>query len=235
MPVPLTGPISFKLDIVKEFPNNIPYSLSEFYGVDTPIPTSGQIKFSDFRGTSRTTLITYTIIGGGGAGGFGMNVTSSSKTSAASGGTTSISSTDIGTIFSIGGVGGINNGGSIGKPGTAGQDSTLGTGGLGGSTTAKGGDATGYGAGGGGGGGDTNQGWGDDYGANGLGGGAAVVATGTVSVHYGQIIDIIIGAGGVGSVVPNGKTPGGNGSVGYCKLVYDGKTYITTSSIKYMV
>lgn len=51
MPLQSSGPISLN-DIAGEFGGTTPHSLSEYYGVDTGVPASGIISFSDFYGTS---------------------------------------------------------------------------------------------------------------------------------------------------------------------------------------
>lgn len=52
MPVKSSGTLSFNTDIVGEFGGTAPHSLSEYYGVDTGVPSSGTIAFSDFYGAS---------------------------------------------------------------------------------------------------------------------------------------------------------------------------------------
>jgi len=51
-----SGAISLS-DIAAEFGGSTPHSLSEYYGVDTGVPSSGTISFSDFYGTSNVTYI----------------------------------------------------------------------------------------------------------------------------------------------------------------------------------
>jgi DNA-binding beta-propeller fold protein YncE len=46
-------------DIVTEFDGTAPHALSEYYGVDSGIPSSGQIRFSDFYGA--TAITNYTL------------------------------------------------------------------------------------------------------------------------------------------------------------------------------
>jgi hypothetical protein len=52
-----SGEISLN-DIATEFSGTAPHSLSEYYGVDTGIPSSGEISFSDFYGATSTTTHT---------------------------------------------------------------------------------------------------------------------------------------------------------------------------------
>lgn len=58
MAIKTSGFLSFKDDIAAEYKDVAPHSLSEFYGVDNPIPTSGAISFSDFYGTSDVIVLT---------------------------------------------------------------------------------------------------------------------------------------------------------------------------------
>ena len=51
MPLPASGNISAS-EIQTEHGGSNPISLSEYYGVDTGVPGSGQISFSDLHGTS---------------------------------------------------------------------------------------------------------------------------------------------------------------------------------------
>lgn len=54
MTIKASGTLSFKNDIVAEFIDTAPHSLSEFYGKDVKIPKSGTISFSHFYGASNT-------------------------------------------------------------------------------------------------------------------------------------------------------------------------------------
>lgn len=51
MTLPVSGPLSLS-DIAAEFGGAAPHSLSEYYGADTGIPSSGAISISDFYGKS---------------------------------------------------------------------------------------------------------------------------------------------------------------------------------------
>lgn len=223
--------LSFKNDIVNEFTDVAPHALSEFYGVDDPlVPTSGEIKFSDFCGAATKTLVNYSIIGGGGAGGYGRNKGSSGKGTFAQAGTaTTITSTTLGTITSAGGVGGENA--ASGTSGTAGVNSTQGTGGLAGKPNSAGGNATGYGAGGGGAGGDRPSLF-DNSGAGGLGGGAATTVTGSALIRYGEVITITVGTKGIGVAA---SYKGGDGSSGNCIISYNGKSFVVLANSTHTV
>ena len=48
-----SGPISL-LDIANEFGGSTPHSLSEYYGVDSGIPSSGSISIGNFYGATNT-------------------------------------------------------------------------------------------------------------------------------------------------------------------------------------
>lgn len=64
MTLQASGPISLS-EIQTEFAGSNPIAISEYYGVDTPVPSSGEISMSDFYGTSAggevTMEATYTI------------------------------------------------------------------------------------------------------------------------------------------------------------------------------
>lgn len=71
------------------------------------IPTSGAISFSAFRGSARTTIVDYEMIGGGGGGGHGVDDGTSSGR-AGSGGATIIMVVGRPTVSVAGGLGGPN-------------------------------------------------------------------------------------------------------------------------------
>jgi hypothetical protein len=235
MAVP-TGTVTLA-DIQQEFGGTEPISLSEYYrgGTYVPdgagtalIPTSGPISMNNFRGASKTVTITYAIIGGGGAGGFGVSDEGENNrgTFGGSGGASSISGDEFQTITAAGGSGGQNCGGNRGTVGTAGASTVYGSGGAGGALNSSGGAASGYGAGGGGGGGDRGSTF-DSGGCSGFGGGAGTRLTGTVEVDYGTTLTVSIGSGG-----PT-NTPGydgGAGAGGYCQITWNGNTSTFTSS-----
>ena len=72
MTLPSSGPISIS-QIAAEFGGTAPHSLSEYYGVATGVPSSGTIDLADFYGTSNTITLQVLMVGGGGAGGRGLN------------------------------------------------------------------------------------------------------------------------------------------------------------------
>lgn len=169
-----------------------------------------------------TDQVTLTVVGGGGAGGYGLE-NGYGSTYAASGGTTTVrvragsaSGTIIATISATGGTGG-ENAWNNGTSGAAGQSTSYGAGGagVGPNQAANSAPATSYGAGGGGAGGD-NSSWIDASGGGGGGGRAGQIVTQTIntSAYSGQDIwlqVVSIGAGGVGS---GGSRVGGNGAQG---------------------
>lgn len=169
-----------------------------------------------------TNQVTVTVVGGGGAGGYGLD-NGYGSTYAASGGTTTVnvragsaSGTIIATVSAAGGTGG-ENAWNNGISGAAGQATSYGLGGaaVGPNTAANSAPAVSYGAGGGGAGGDASS-WIDASGGGGGGGRAGQIVTQTVdcSAYSGQDIYLqvaSIGAGGVGS---GGDRPGGNGAAG---------------------
>lgn len=239
MPIPSTGSISLQT-IATEFGGTAPHSLNEYYrgGSNVPgvgagtvgIPTSGQINFDQFRGTSKTATVTYELIGGGGAGGHGINDKGEElrNTFGDAGGTSSISASGITTITAAGGAGGENCGRDRGTVGQAGAASHYGAGGAGGALNSSGSapDSDHYGAGGGGGGGDVGSTY-DSGGCSGEGGKAGTRKTGTFSVVYGTVVTVKAGSAG------ETNTPGydgGAGAKGYIKLSWDGKSSATTSA-----
>ena len=204
MAVP-TGTVTLA-DIQLEFGGTAPISLNEYYrgGAYVPngagtssIPTSGAISLQNFRGTSKTATVTYAIIGGGGAGGFGVNDHGEEYrgTFGAAGGSSSISGPNFQTSTAAGGAGGQNCGGNRGTVGTAGVSTVYGSGGAGGALNTAGGAASGRGAGGGGGGGDDGSTY-DAGGCSGFGGSAGTRLTGTLAVVYGTTLTVAIGGGG---------------------------------------
>src|SRR5262245_48593450 len=55
MTLPASGALKMT-DISGEFGDTAPYSLTEFYGVASGVPSSGAIKFSDFYGKGRRVM-----------------------------------------------------------------------------------------------------------------------------------------------------------------------------------
>ena len=189
------------------------------------IPTSGPISFSAFRGSARTTVVDYEMIGGGGGGGHGVDDGTSSGR-AGSGGATNITVAGRPAVSAAGGLGGLN--GQAPRSGNNGAGTVYGPGGIGGSVNAAGSAAptSSYGAGGGGGGGDNPSTY-DSYGAGGFGGAAGTRRTGIITADYGAEVNVIIGAGGSGATA---GYPGGDGAAGYLRLTWDGTSAVFTSS-----
>jgi hypothetical protein len=237
MAIKTTGPISIQ-DIVNEFGGTAPHSLDEYYrgggrvpasAVANPnIPVSGQISISNFYGAKNATPVSYQLIGGGGAGGFGLEDGFGSGR-AASGGSSSLIGPGL-NVVSAGGVGG-NNGSLPHGASGAGQGTIFGPGGasVGNGSPGRTAPVSSYGAGGSGGGGDSPNTY-DSSGACGDGGLAATLQTGTIIIPYGSVLNITIGIGGVGS---GGVYPGGNGAGGVCILSFDDKTVTFTNNASY--
>ena len=184
------------------------------------IPTTdSNLSFSKYRNTSKTVVVSYELIGAGGAGGYGVGNGGTRGTYAPSGGSTTLVST-AGTITSTGGAGGENMGGAKGTHGTDGASSVYGLGGTGGGENQHGGSPTGYGAAGGGGGGDDGETY-DEGGRSGFGGGAATRKRGSVTVNYSTSISLSVGAGGIG---PTTGYDGGDGAGGYAEISWDSKS-----------
>jgi len=237
MPINASGPLNIT-DLVNEFGGSVPHSLSEYYrggslvangAQNVNVPTSGPISLNNFRRASRTVLVTYQIIGGGGSGGYGLEDGTGSG-SGGKGGNSSISGGGI-SIFATGGSGGAN--GDRFGGGSAGQSTAYGAGGaaIGNGASGNPAPATSYGAGGGGAGGDDGGTY-DSSGAGGQGGFAGVLLQGTFTVAYGQVLSIVIGGGGVSS---GGVYQGGRGAGGFCRLSFDSKTVDFTTNVSYTV
>lgn len=194
--------------------------------IDIPAPVGTNIE------TYAPQLITvnYEIIGGGGAGGFGVNDEGEGfrGTYAPAGTSSSMSSSSITTITAAGGAGGENCALGRGSTGGNGQASAYGSGGAGGARNSSGQNAPvdSYGAGGGGGGGDDGD-YDDAGGCAGEGGRAGVRVTGSFTVLVGTTLNIVIGTGGTAETR---GYKGGNGANGYCKLTYNGSVVGITSS-----
>lgn len=244
MPLQNTGtPISFS-QIKNEYGGQGAVKLSDYYrklglvpdtptcGKNTGVPTSSTIKFSNFYNTSKTTIVTYEIIGGGGGGGWGQGDGYASS-SAASGTSSKIENISTGATIktSTGGTGGRNafaeNPGLLGD----GKTSYYGAGGSFNGYNSNGSSApsSSYGAGGGGAGGDGSSTY-DSSGGGGEGGFAATRETGTATVTFGQSLKITVGSGGAGG---SSTYSGGNGAGGYAKITYQGltSTYSASGSV----
>lgn len=227
-------------EISTEFGGTAELALSAYYrgagrvpSVGSPnlgIPKSGAISFSAFRGSARTTVVEYEMIGGGGDGGHGVDDGTSSGR-AGSGGATNITLAGRPAVSAAGGLGGLN--GQAPRSGNDGSGTVYGPGGIGGSVNSAGSTAlaSSYGAGGGGGGGDNPSTY-DSSGAGGFGGAAGTSRTGSITPDYGAEVNVIIGAGGTGATA---GYPGGDGAAGYLRLTWDGTSAVFTSSGSTMI
>ncbi len=56
MALPASGILTIE-DIANEFGGVVPHDLSEYYGADTSVPTTGELAISDFYGTSSTNAV----------------------------------------------------------------------------------------------------------------------------------------------------------------------------------
>jgi hypothetical protein len=178
-----------------------------------------------------TKIIVFAIAGGGGGGG-SCTLTGGNGNTGGNGGSTVVSGSDSGTLFSLtGGDGG--KGGRIDSSGnkyngsagarwlnipavlTNGRSSVFGLGGIS-SDNARGADASGYGAGGGG-------SMKSAYASGGGGGDGQPLIGGVFSVVSGETLSITIGAGGSGGGGAGSSSySGGNGSPGFVKIFYLG-------------
>lgn len=180
---------------------------------------------------SGNTSVTYSIIAGGGAGGYGLDDGTNNNVTGAQGGDTIIkirtgssSGTVIHEATATGGTAGANAiSARFEATGLAGQSSNGNSGGSGGGMKSAGGNAIShhYGAGGGGGGGDyANSGFfgigGDSGGAGGDGGNAGQQITATVdtSSYSGSTLYFEMTIGGGGAVNTGGDYDGGSGAGG---------------------
>jgi hypothetical protein len=236
MAIPASGQVTLAA-LQAEYGGVDPVSLNEYYrgGLYVPIgtgtatiPASGAISLDNFRGTSKTTTVTYEIIGGGGAGGFGVDDEGEQfrGTFGAAGGASSVSGPNFQTITAAGGAGGQNCGGQRGQTGFPGASTVYGAGGAGGALNSNGGAASGRGAGGGGGGGDRGSTF-DSGGCSGFGGGAGTLLTGTVEVIYGTTLTVTIGAGAPTNAL---GFFGGAGASGRCQLSWGENSSTFTSN-----
>lgn len=236
MAIPSTGPINFS-DLQTEFGGINPISLSEYYrgegyvpstgfiGLNNAIPSSGMIRSSNFIGTSKTTTVSYDILGGGGGGGYGLEAGFSNDR--AGDGQASSLVFGVNTFIAAGGLGGLNAQPTSGDAGTPGESSAYGAGGAGGAEQRNGSPATGFGAGGGAAGGDFGNNAYDAPGGAGRGGAAGARTYGELLVTFGSTFIITIGGGGAGG---DGTWDGGAGSQGICRLIYNGVIRDITST-----
>lgn len=248
MAIKTSGPINFQ-DIINEFGGTGEAPLSDYYrggsfvpntNANSKIGTQGNpIALSQFYGTRKEIIMTYTMYGGGGSGGNGIADQTGSGTNtggsrsgimlkskydsilANNGGSlpVSIAASEFLKSAAGGGGGGHANRGSI--TGGTGGSSDFGSGGAGGSPNSAGGNPswTHWGAGGGGGGGDDgstsylNLYGSDAAGAAGSGGGAASASSDTLSLDVEVDYIVILGQGGNPASVYNYR--GGRGAPGY--------------------
>lgn len=230
MPLPTSGPLSLSdINIEVGRASNATCSMNDEIVRDLiDVGENGNQSIQQYRGQSRDVSFNYELIGGGGAGGFGVSDGGASGRGA-SGGVTRITGTSITDITADGGEGGRNA--VIGytvTAGRAGEASIYGSGGAGGGNGTAGQDApaSSYGAGGGGGGHDTPSFF-DSSGNAGEGGSAGTRVTGTLSVLYGTVLSIQLGAGGVGT---GGLRSGGDGGIGYVKITIGNTVHEFTNS-----
>ena len=230
MPLPTSGPLSLS-DINLEVgrASNATCSMNDEIVRDLiDVAENGNQSIQQYRGQSRDVSFNYELIGGGGAGGFGVS-DGGATGRGESGGVTRITGTGINDITADGGQGGRN---AVlyytVTAGRAGEDSFYGSGGAGGGNGTAGQDApaSSYGAGGGGGGHDTPSFF-DSSGNAGEGGSAGTRVTGTLSVLYGTVLTIQLGAGGVGT---GGLRSGGDGGIGYVKITIGNTVHEFTNS-----
>ena len=222
------GSISMS-QIQSEFGGSNPIKLNEYYrngsyvtGNNTGVPTYGRISMDDLRGTHKAVLVVYSVIGGGGAGGYGVDDGGEgNRGTYAPAGSLSKISFPSSSVTSYGGRGGENCKGDRATSGTNGGASAYGLGGAGGSRNNSGADAVNYGSGGGGGGGDSGSLF-DSGGCSGEGGVASSRKTGSYWLTPGYSISIKVGAGGI---APTTGYDGGNGANGYVTISVNGQTY----------
>ena len=228
-----TGPVS--MSELNRGGGNFPLGGTRNNTVPT---TDNNLAFSKYRNTSKTVVVTYEIIGAGGAGGFGVNNEGEQYrgTYGATGGTSRITKMfTIGSlqgstamVIVIGGGGGENCKFARGSVGENGAASHYGSGGAGGARNRNGNTpaTNSYGAGGGGGGGDNGDFW-DAGGCAGEGGGAGTRQTGTFTVIYDTVITLTIGAKGATNTI---GYHGASGADGYGKLTWDANVHTRTNT-----
>lgn len=259
MAIKTSGEIKFQ-DIINEFGGTGEAPLSDYYrgGLYVPntnsnsnIGTQGNpISLGQFYGARKEIIMTYTMYGGGGAGGNGIADRTGSGTNDPGSETYLITkaawdaaaenpANSAKLVRASGGAGGAHaNQSSI--TGAAGASSDFGAGGAGGSPNQAGANPTWghWGAGGGGGGGDDgstsylNLYGSDAAGAAGAGASASAVTSGTYSLDVEVDYVLVIGEGGDPSAVYNYK--GGRGAPGYVEFTTSiegsGKKYIGVPS-----
>jgi len=238
MSLPSTGPISLS-QVQTEFGGSNPISLSEYYyngsyitGNNTSVPSSGTISMSNMRGRYKAYYVNYIVIGGGGAGGYGVDDGGEgNRGTYAPAGSQSRIAFPSSSIISYGGRGGENCKGNRATSGTNGGASYYGSGGAGGGLNSSGADAVNYGSGGGGGGGDSGSFF-DSGGCSGEGGVASSYKSGSYWLVPGYSITIYVGSGGI---APATGYDGGNGANGYAQLTVNGTNYTYSTPGTYVL
>ena len=209
-------------DLQDEFGGSDPIKMSQFYrggtlvpdfSLNNSVPTSGNIKLSDFYGASKGIEVSYTLIGAGGGGGYGVDNGAGTGSSGA-GSKTTLVKDSVTLVDAPGGAGGVNGRDNGTGTGGNGADSTFSTstGGAGGGANAAGGAGS-QGGGGGGGGGDAPSRY-DRSGGAGGGGAAGTTRTGVFFTGPGSYT-LNTGTGGTSS---GGNYAGGKGGNGYAKI-----------------
>lgn len=198
---------------------------------NSAIPTTdSNLAFSKYRNTSKTVVVSYEIIGGGGTGGHGAGDGGEGYrgTYGPAGGASYIKNGSSTLVTANGGAGGENCKGNRGTTGTAGTGSHYGSGGSGGARNSYGSSpsSNAYGAGGGGGGGDNGSTY-DEGGCSGEGGRAGTRETGSFTVGYDTSITMQIGdRGGTNTT----SYDGAQGTSGYARITWDSKSSPKTST-----
>ena len=213
-----SGDLSMANDIAVEYQDDPDHSLSEFYRRSPSLPTSGEISFSDFYGTTNFSNITYEIIGGGGAGGHGDNARN--QTPGGNGFPSSIRFLDA-EYLALGGAGGQPLLGPYGSSGEVGQASFYGPGANVGQHPA-----VNHGSGGFGGRGDDDGPRRDIGSFSGQGGFPGQRISGGIFIPSGTVITIVVGSGGRRYTrFIDRDYRGGDGATGYVKLTISGIDY----------
>jgi hypothetical protein len=255
MAIKSTGTISIQ-DIVDEFGGTGAAGLSEYYRGGPLVPNTNSnskigrqgepIALSQFYGARKEIIMTYTLYGGGGAGGNGLSDGRGSG-SGQSGGRSYLvtknewlaaaeNPNDSNCLIVAAGGSGGGHGATESTTGETGETSDFGAGGTGGGPNSAGSRPTWghWSAGGGGGGGDNGSGsyfgyGGDDPGASGKKGRKGGKETGTVSLDVD--VDYIMHIGEGGGQSSYGSYVAGRGAPGYgtFTLTLDNTVYTANS------
>ena len=236
MALPADGqPISLS-QVQSEFGGAHPISMSEYYlsgsyvtsnNTDVPDGSASEtaIGLGDFHDTVGTVVVDFEIIGGGGAGGYGLDDGAGGGHVAEGGYTTRVYQTGTFDYSATGGAGGQSGVHHPDTGATAGGSSYYGSGGHANSTSSNQGNApaSSYGAGGGGGKGDHPAYIGiapfrvvvDPTGWAGDGGSASTRATYSLQLVPGSSVNVLVGRKGVAT---HQHRWGGDGAGGYVKF-----------------